>query len=974
MEYHNVTSKISYLITWENSSLSHQNNLQIILTFLSSFSELEVIVVEQGMKPPSPSIVVPENCQYVTVYNNAGFNKSWGINVAAKLASGTSYLIGDADIIIQNDLLTKLIKKLQNGLDAVNPFDSIVKLKPTQTTQFVTEQGLVNLPGLIEEAKEHQTVNVSFSSGVFGITKSFYKQLGGMDERFYGPGCDIAMSVKITKSSKNITTMQEGFGYHLWHEPTINDSEKNIFLIRNRSLLSVYNEMDQDFISRLWRYDSRFNGDPDKYRKLASQGSQSALPLVTCLCITRARVELLQRSIACFRRQNYINKELLILCEDDDHSTIEYVKTISDTNIRYHIVPTDNKKTLGELRNLSIELAAGEYFCQWDDDDWYDPRRISKQLYFATKEKKAASILPRWLIFSTIENKSFCSHVRFWEGSILCRKDFFHSSHVYKAVSYGEEIFLVQELILRDQAAIIDCPELYIYIYTGKNTWNANHFNSIISVSSPLNDQENKSLQKRLTSVKDDMKKTCLPRIIHQTADTASLSSLYKHCQQQIIKTHPGWDYRFYDDNDCRLVVSNMMPELLEIYDRLPLDIQRVDLFRLIVVYLFGGVYADLDIEILRPLDDLTKYTCVFAEEKTITEQQREKLAHTHCLRIANYMFAAVPQDPFIGRLIMELVKRGMSRSIESDRDVLETTGPGMVTDVYHTCCNDYAITLLKNNASICPVCDDFSCTFGDYAKHLHTGSWRSQVGEAESIETTDYPAGFIHQSWKSTRVPSLFNRLSKSWKYYHPEWRYCLWTDDDNRNHIKQHYPWFLEKYDSYPYHIQRVDAARYFILYSVGGLYVDMDSRCLKPITSLIKTNEIILGEEHPYHAELFNRSKIIGNAFMFARFSGHPFFRAVIEELATCTVTSNQDNNTYVLETTGPLMLTRVYEQYEKKKSVILLPHDKLYPINSQFAENLLNSKEEDEAFIKKTKAYAIHYHCGSWWKDSPVYNCK
>lgn len=63
-------------------------------------------------------------------------------------------------------------------------------------------------------------------------------------------------------------------------------------------------------------------------------------------------------------------------------------------------------------------------------------------------------------------------------------------------------------------------------------------------------------------------------------------------------------------------------------------------------------------------------------------------------------------------------------------------------------------------------------------------------------------------------------------WKALEAEgWTYKLWTDEDNRNLIKEHYPWFLEQFDRYEYGIQRADAVRYFILHKYGGVYSDLD-----------------------------------------------------------------------------------------------------------------------------------------------------
>ena len=54
-----------------------------------------------------------------------------------------------------------------------------------------------------------------------------------------------------------------------------------------------------------------------------------------------------------------------------------------------------------------------------------------------------------------------------------------------------------------------------------------------------------------------------------------------------------------------------------------------------------------------------------------------------------------------------------------------------------------------------------------------------------------------------------------------------------------QEHYPWFLPTYLSYPYAIQRVDAIRYFILHREGGVYIDLDMGCLKPLDFLLLHN---------------------------------------------------------------------------------------------------------------------------------------
>ena len=56
-----------------------------------------------------------------------------------------------------------------------------------------------------------------------------------------------------------------------------------------------------------------------------------------------------------------------------------------------------------------------------------------------------------------------------------------------------------------------------------------------------------------------------------------------------------------------------------------------------------------------------------------------------------------------------------------------------------------------------------------------------------------------IHQSWKNEDVPEHYHAWISTWKQNHPDWVYKLWTDDENRELVARHYPWFLQDYDSF-------------------------------------------------------------------------------------------------------------------------------------------------------------------------------
>jgi glycosyltransferase involved in cell wall biosynthesis len=97
---------------------------------------------------------------------------------------------------------------------------------------------------------------------------------------------------------------------------------------------------------------------------------------VSCLCLTYGRPFLLEEAVESFLRQTWNGpKELIIL---NDHPDQELV-------FKYPKVVVANRKTrlptLGEKRNLSVELARYEYLLPWDDDDVHLPWRIEETMH-----------------------------------------------------------------------------------------------------------------------------------------------------------------------------------------------------------------------------------------------------------------------------------------------------------------------------------------------------------------------------------------------------------------------------------------------------------------------------------------------------------------------------------------------------------------------------------------------------------------
>jgi hypothetical protein len=179
------------------------------------------------------------------------------------------------------------------------------------------------------------------------------------------------------------------------------------------------------------------------------------------------------------------------------------------------------------------------------------------------------------------------------------------------------------------------------------------------------------------------------------------------------------------------------------------------------------------------------------------------------------------------------------------------------------------------------------------------------------------------------------------------------LWTDANSREFIAKEYPWFLDTYDDYKYAIQRADAIRYFVLDHFGGIYLDLDVGCLRPLDPLL-VHQVILPKTIPVG---------VSNDIMFAE-RGHPFMTQTIHNLVTFDHSWFLNYPT-VMFSTGPMFLSAQYGIYTTAHpftpeapggDVRVLPRA-LYGKNAKPSE--------------APHAFFAHYYGSSWHADDAAF---
>lgn len=172
-----------------------------------------------------------------------------------------------------------------------------------------------------------------------------------------------------------------------------------------------------------------------------------------------------------------------------------------------------------------------------------------------------------------------------------------------------------------------------------------------------------------------------IPSILSQTWKSAELPAAAAALQRGWRSLNPELEYRFYDDAACREVVAETFPLLLADYDRLPAAVMKADVFRYAVIYRDGGIYADIDMECLRPVKGLLAFgNCLVAIEAHLGRTRQSELGYPHGVQIANCIFAAAPGHPFIREAVERAVALSRAQGGVTTASIEDVTGPRMLT------------------------------------------------------------------------------------------------------------------------------------------------------------------------------------------------------------------------------------------------------------------------------------------------------
>jgi mannosyltransferase OCH1-like enzyme len=196
-------------------------------------------------------------------------------------------------------------------------------------------------------------------------------------------------------------------------------------------------------------------------------------------------------------------------------------------------------------------------------------------------------------------------------------------------------------------------------------------------------------------------------------------------------KTNPGFQHLFFDKDDVETFFKSNYPEYYDTYNRLPAFIQKLDFFRYLAVYHYGGFYFDMDVEPRNPLDfAILNHHAVFPVDEYATDKSGTKddaRMKGKPFLLGQYAFGTTAKHPFL-KFVVDNIKDNVDKYISvasriknassdvAHQYVFNTTGPDFITECYYRYDSPQQIYILSNGKRQ---------EFGQYGVHRYAGNWK---------------------------------------------------------------------------------------------------------------------------------------------------------------------------------------------------------------------------------------------------------
>lgn len=207
------------------------------------------------------------------------------------------------------------------------------------------------------------------------------------------------------------------------------------------------------------------------------------------------------------------------------------------------------------------------------------------------------------------------------------------------------------------------------------------------------------------------------------------------------------------------------------------------------------------------------------------------------------------------------------------------------------------------------------------------------------------------HQIWFQgwDQLPEKYHEDCEKLSILNQNWEHKKWDERSLRVECEKFSSEALAKFNSFKHMIQKIDFGRYIILYNYGGVSVDCDAECIRPLDKIPGLNkyDLIIGKNSLNKMEnkvcsygLSNNLSIVNNATLCCS-KENPIMKHLIEFLIE-NESWNEDPGFDTQLRTGPLILSIFFNNYIDHPEVSIVDSEIFEPWGNITKRTIINHK--------------------------------
>ena len=192
-----------------------------------------------------------------------------------------------------------------------------------------------------------------------------------------------------------------------------------------------------------------------------------------------------------------------------------------------------------------------------------------------------------------------------------------------------------------------------------------------------------------------------IPKNIFQSWYTKKLPLFIENKINNMLKMNPTYNYKLYIDEEIDSFVTDNFPgEIADCYNKLNIIVAKVDFWRYLILYKYGGIYLDMDSAINISLDKLINHD----DEAIITAEKNPNM-------FVQWALIFNKDHPILKETIEQIIDNIKNNKFPND--IHKMTGPAVFSKAINNIHNKYYNKNVRHNL----IHKNFNITFNNDEK-----------------------------------------------------------------------------------------------------------------------------------------------------------------------------------------------------------------------------------------------------------------